>query len=195
MAEQKKVRRSGLVGTKISSAKSEFEARLNAIEATLRAAILGGTVNTVDSQIYSAKAIASSTQDLMESADAKTVGKTNINKRQLDANTYALITGVQLLQGDTTSKTVEAAQYGIIDEKIANGELEIKNGDKTLFPRNSCEVFRTTGKTDCLQGYYRLECPKMLVPLTDIIPTLWLASTPANTAAKIVLHGVRTNKA
>ena len=62
-----------------------------------------------------------------------------------------------------------------------------------IFPRNSCEIFRSEGtENKKYTGYYKLECPKMLVPLTDIVPTLWLPSG-VNKAVKIVFHGVRTN--
>lgn len=207
---EKKVRRNPFVGTKFSSAKAEIEARLNAIEPKLASAILSGSVHTVDCSIYSAKPLfADTTIDLMESADAKKVGVTNINKRQLEANTYALITGIQMLQASVAeasasdSSAIASATYGVVSAKIANGELEIKNGDKILYPRNSCEVFRTTSSSDRLQGYHALECPKIIVPLTDIVPTLYVGGSTQETTndgtnvqvVKIVLHGVRTNKA
>jgi hypothetical protein len=197
-----KVRRNPFVGTRISSAKAEFEARLRAIDPNLVKAIKSGTVHTVDCEIYTVRHLASDTTiELMQSADNKKVGITNINNRHLEASTYMLVTGIVLLsKTDSTNlataneANMAAAAYDVIPSTIANGELEVKVGDKVLYPRNSNERFITTS-SDGRRGYVALECPKLIQPLTDIIPTLYLPAAVANTAVKFILVGVRTNKA
>ncbi len=197
----KLIKKHDTVGSINSTDHSEFVARLGQIDETLASAVASGTVKLVDSIIYSAKVLSGSTTvELMESADQKKVGLRNLNKRQLEANTYFLVTGIQLLMTSTldsdNENPVPSSEYTYISSLIANGELEIKQGDKIIFPRNSCEIFLTDGPDrKPYKGMYRLECPKMLIPLTDIVPTIWLPSgeTIPTVGLKIVFHGVRTN--
>lgn len=188
------------VGSILATDLSEFTSRMRQIEPNLAEALVNGQVKVVDSVIYSAKSLeASTTVELMEAADQKKVGFRNLNKRQLEANTYFLLTGIQLLVGTkaNASDPESSVSFSVMDDpKLFNGEFELKQGDKILFPRNSMEIFRAASGIDRkpFAGYYRLECPKMLIPLTDIVPTIWLPTqATANTVVKIVLHGVRTN--
>ena len=55
------------------------------------------------------------------------------------------------------------------------------------------ECFCTTSDAQHgLQGMKRLENMKILVPLTDIVPTLWLPAATKG-AIKIVFKGVKNN--
>lgn len=189
-------------GTTISTAKQEFEARAKYIEQNLYNALQKGTVQSVDFDIYATRALQSDTTiELMQSSDSKKVGITNVNDRKLEANTYALVTGIQILMAEvkgTSDTELMDGDYGVIDALMANGEIELKNGDKILIPRSSMSRFRTTQSADNgLVGYVKLECPKFLLPLTDITPTLYLpkAYNGKQIAVRIVLHGVKTNKA
>ncbi len=188
--------RTSFVGTKIASGKTEFAARLSVIDPNLAAAVKNGSVQVVDAVLYTARKVASDTTiELMQSSDDKKVGVSNINKRQLEANTYFLVTGVQILTGAGAGE-VGSLPYGqATDEELLNGEFELKCGDKILIPRSSMEIFRNGSNAE-KPGFFALDCPKLLSPLTDIIPQLWLsAAAPENTAVKIVLYGVKTNKA
>lgn len=187
-------------GTTISTAKQEFEARSKYIEANLYKALQNGTIQSVDFDIYATRHLESDTTiELMQSSDSKKVGITNVNDRKLEANTYAFITGIQILEAsvkENSESSLMVADYGVIDEVVANGEIELKNGDKILIPRSSMQRFRTTGQgADGLNGYVKLECPKFILPLTDITPTLYLPKSVAGKAIRLVLHGVKTNKA
>lgn len=197
MVGNKVVTHHSSVGTKHSSDLVEFTSRIGAIsESAVAQGIANGQLKLVDHIIYSAKQLGNSTTvELMEAADQKKVGFRNLNKRQLEANNYMLVTGIQILatEDEVAEDKMGTSEYKMIGADIANGELEIKQGDKIIFPRNSCEIFRSEGtENKKYTGYYKLECPKMLVPLTDIVPTLWLPSG-VNKAVKIVFHGVRTN--
>ena len=73
--------------------------------------------------------------------------------------------------------------------------------DKVMLPRISCEVFRRGANSTAngtLVGYMPWECPKMIQPLTEIVPTLWLPEAYATASkslyVKFVLHGIKTNK-
>ena len=190
--------RTSFVGTKIASGITEFAARLSKIDKELVKAIKSGSVQVVDYALYNCRNLgASTTVEAFQASDAKEVGLTNLNKRQLEANTYFLLTGIQILESDAEIKSDEdlkSAKYNVIGELIANGEFELKVGDKVLVPRNSMELFRTPKDTDKRDGYYELDCPKLISPLTDIVPWVYLPKA-VNKGIKIVLYGVKTNKA
>lgn len=206
---------SAFVGSKMATAKSEFEARLSSINATVANAVLQGQMQSVDYALYVVRSLEQeSTVDLFKSGDAEEVGLTNISKRQLEANTYMLVTHIQLLAADVekasgtlTDDELKAAEYGEISNLIANGEFELKSNATVLIPRISNEVFRQPAGNGKLAGDWALECPKMLVPLTNIDAKIY---TPTSTrhagtgdnsskqytvAVKLVLHGVKTHRA
>ncbi len=200
MAENKAAAgRISFVGTKIASGITEFAARLSKIDANLAKAIKSGTVQVVDYALYNVRNLgADTTVEAFQASDSKEVGITNLNKRQLEANTYFLVTGVQVLESATAidnTHTLKNSEFGVIAADVANGEFELKVGDKVLIPRNSMELFKTPANTDKLVGYYELDCPKLISPLTDIVPWIYLPATTGNKALKIVLYGVKTNKA
>lgn len=212
MADSQRIKVS-FIGSKLASAKAIFVSLLAQVEATVVEAIKSGAIQVVDYALYCVRALAADTSvELYQASDSKEVGITNINDRKLDVNNYLLITGVQLLEAvHTGSSAIEVftkdlmkkADYGQISALIANGELEIKMNDKVILPRISCEVFRRGSRQygdSALVGFMPWECPKMVQPLTEIVPTLWLpASTEDSTAkttkaVKLVLHGIKTNK-
>lgn len=210
MAEKiKKVRVSPFVGTKISTAKAEFELRRTKMSADIKEAFESGRLETVDYEIYAVRHLGNNTTvELMQSADAKKVGITNLNKRQLEAGNYMLIKGVSLLSCTDSTKLATAnetemqkAEYGVIPAGIANGELEIRVGETTILPRNSAQGFVTKGGNATASsygermGYRALDCPKIVPPLTDIVPTLYLGQPVENTAVKLCLIGCKNIKA
>ncbi|MBR6266134.1 MAG: hypothetical protein IKR66_06050 [Bacteroidales bacterium] len=162
-----------------------------------------------DFALYSVRALESNSNlDLMLASDAKDYGLTNINARKLGSGEYMLVKGIQLLKatGVTASdkNTLKKADFGVIDAQIANGELEIKMGDKLFLSRTSCEMFRSPASRDSLVGYAALDAPKMILPQCEIVPTLYMPVAYANesgdtdaakatrVAVKIVFHGVKT---
>ncbi|MBO7477532.1 MAG: hypothetical protein J6U04_06315 [Salinivirgaceae bacterium] len=204
---------SAFVGTKIASAKSEFEARLGSINQTVANGVMSGQIQSVDFALYVVRSLEDqSTVDLFKSGDAEEVGMTNINKRQLDANTYMLITHIQLLAANVesnsalTDEQLKKAEYNEISNLIANGEFELLSNSTVLIPRVSCEVFRKPAGNGNVAGDWVLECPKMLVPLTNIdaklrIPASSKFSTGSgneqknySVAVKLVLNGVKTHR-
>ena len=201
MAAAAQQQRVSFVGTKISAGITEFAARLSKIDRNLALAIKSGSVQVVDFALYNSVALnANTTIEAFQASDDKEVGKTNINKRQLEANTYFLVTGIQILEANLAGANgatidIKNAEYNVILPEIANGEFELKVGDKVLVPRNSMEIFRTPASVDKRVGYYELDCPKLITPLTDIVPWIYLPKATTNKALKIVFYGVKTNKA
>ena len=194
------ITKNAFVGSKMATAKAEFEARLSSINATVANAVLQGQMQSVDYALYVTRAMgAESTVDLFKSGDAEEVGLTNISKRQLEANTYMLVTHIQLLSAVGTAHdddALKAAAYGQITNLIANGEFELKSNATVLIPRVSNEVFRQPAGNGKLAGDWQLECPKMLVPLTNIDAKIYtLTACPDHTMIKLVLHGVKTHRA
>lgn len=196
---------------KLATAKQEFEARMSLLPEEIQTALKGQNLKLVDTVFYSAKLIDTTTKDLMESKDSREVGVTNINKAQLDANNYTCITGVQLLVSEESAAVTDekasakAANFVAIDEITAaahkafvNGEIEIKNGDKILVPRMSLHAFTGAASfaNNGKKGFYRLENPKMIVPLTNITPTIYLPAgftIDNKIIAKIVFYGEKVN--
>lgn len=195
---------SAFVGSKMSTAKAEFEARLSSINATVAQAVMQGAMQSVDYALYVVRSLGDeSTVDLFKSGDAEDVGLTNISKRQLEANTYMLVTHIQLLSGTIATGSTGASlddklketSFGQISNLIANGEFELKSNATVLIPRVSNEVFRQVAGNGKLAGDWQLECPKMLVPLTNIDAKIYTPKATTNTAVKLVLHGVKTHRA
>lgn len=200
----KTLRISPSVGTLNSTAKSEFEARLNVIDSSVASAIVNGKARITDYTLYTAKALAGNlNQEIFEAKDQKDVGKCNINNRKLEASQYMLVYAVQILAGqfanedkvgDDNLKLLDYKKITDINAVLANGEFELKLDNKVLIPRSSMSLFDTDGPDYNKQkGYYRLACPVMITPQTDLIPQIWL---PVGTdtkllAVKVLLHGSR----
>ena len=166
----------------------------------VKAALANGSFTTVDTVLYSAKALGAETsKELMQSKDTQLEGVTNVNNRKLEAGQYMLLTGVRMQTATIAgadaidNAAIAGADYDTkLNSQVANGELDIVVAGKTLFPRNSCQLF-STGANSALRGYYPLDCPKLIVPQAEIVPTLRLnASSGGRVVARIELHGVKT---
>ena len=164
-------------------------------------AIKNKVLTLVDSVVYSAKPLkASTTVELMTPSDTQKVGTTNVNNRKLEAGQFMLVSGVRLATAtvaqDATDEQIAAADFsGALNAVVANGELDIIVAGKTILPRNSNRRF-VTGTAVALNNYFALDCPKLVVPQAEIVPTLYLSqSTGGTVAARLELHGVRTVRA
>lgn len=205
--------RVSFVGSKLATAKAVFASMMAQVESTVAEAIRSGAMQVVDYAMYAVRELKADTSiELLQSSDSKEVGITNLNDRKLDINNFVLITGIQLLEASfskasasVTKDDLKKAAYGQISNVLANGELDIKMNDRVLLPRISCEVFKRGSQTygdAALVGMMNWECPKMIQPLTEIVPTLWVpVATEVTTsgsesckAVKFILHGVKTNK-
>lgn len=192
------------VSTKVASAGLEFAARLSQLDKTVAAELKAGKRDIYDYNMYVTRFLDSdTTSELFLASDDKTVGLTNINSRQLEDKNFFLVTGVQLIavkaeqpyESEAAAKeAAKGAIFTTIPTEIANGEFELKLGEKSLLPRISCQVFNKPADNGKPAGYYELETPKMIKPLTDIVPWLYLPKNcGGKVILKIILHGVRNN--
>lgn len=185
--------------TKLSTSKLEMKEMMAALPVEIREGLSNGSLKMVDAVIYSSKALDNATsKELMAASDNQKEGITNLNNRKLEALQYFMLKGIRLrtakIEGSeaiTEQNIAEADYSAAIDAKVANGELEILVSGKTAFPRNSCGVFQTNNSV-ALAGYYELDCPRLIAPQSEIVPTLRVfGSTGGRVVARIELYGCK----
>lgn len=192
------------IGSRLATHKSEYEARLPKIDSAVASAIASGKMRLEDAVMYGVKPLKGNlNQELFEAADQKEVGLRNLNNRKLEANHYTLLNGIQLLVAEVgenpTDESLRLAEYKPISSdwhpEFANGEFELKFDTNVVIPRVSNEIFKTDRGNEYknFKGYYELECPVMIPPMTDVIPQIWLpvGTKTSNLAVKVVMHGVK----
>lgn len=178
-----------LAQSKIETSLMAFWEKSGKLPADVQAGLQNGTLKVVDFVAYSSKNLAGATiKELMEASDTQTEGITNINNRKMEAIQYFLVKGVRLtsavIAGESaiTDTTIATAAFTTPSANVLNGELDILIAGKTALPRTSCAVFgKSDAATDGLKGYYELDCPFMVAPLSDIVPTLRLNSNATTT--------------
>ena len=180
-----------LASSKMSTSKIEFLEKFSLLPSDVQAGLNNGTLKLVDCALYSTKALGGSTsKELMEASDDKKEGITNVNGRKMEALQYFLVKGIRLtgtvISGSDaiTESVIANAQFGKLSEGVFNGELEVLVSGKTAFPRNSCRVFETAPYTG-MNAYYELDCPFMIAPQSEIVPTLRVNSN-VETAREVV---------
>lgn len=190
--------------TSITSMRGHYQDNLKQIAATSAGnevvkALLSGSIHIGEYNFYAARAAkADTTIELMQASDTQKVGITNVNNRKLASNNYMLVGAIQILEASVTGTDpitdaqIIKASFGKISACTANGEFELKQGTKILFQRQSNEIFKTSeGAAKRLAGYIILETPKMLLPDTEIIPSLFLPEANPRAVYKIMFHGVK----
>lgn len=184
-----------VISTSNLTGKAEMEKRFKQLPDDIQQGILQGRLQLTDKALYKiTNASGKSTVELMENADTKTIGLTNIDGRKLDADNYFLLLGIQLLSGAYTVTPSDAA-FDVPEKQILNGEFSLEVGNKIVIPRMSSAVFNTTGRTDLPKGFYKLDNPKLIKPQTEIVPELRTAAAiSASTAVKLVFWGVSIEK-
>ncbi|HPW66085.1 MAG TPA: hypothetical protein PLS84_03270 [Salinivirgaceae bacterium] len=188
-----RVAASQAVHTKSATSKAEFAARLDQLPQEIRDGLANKTLQLVDRQLYSVKVPGASLQfELMTNDQTAVAGKTNLNHRKLEPNKWFMLTAIQVLEGNTAENDALGAEFLAPSEKITNGEFQLAIGGNVIVPRTSSEIFNNAHMTDRLSGYYRLDNPKILAPMTEIKPELWL--TAAVPSVKVVLHGSMIDK-
>ena len=195
LKSSKGMKNSGVVSTHNLTNVAEFDKRANQLPSDIRVALARRELKVVDDAIYTIKAMSALAQmELMANSDTKAAGVTNINHRKLDANKWFLLTGIMLQS--SVNLTPSAGDFGIAAPEILNGEFSLDCGSRVVVPRTSCMLFDTTGRTNLIRGYYKLENPKWLAPEAEIVPELRLSlPTAMNTAISIILLGASVQKA
>ena len=184
----------GVIPTGNLTIRANYSVRAHMLPDHIRQHIASGSVKIVNQAFYKILHFTGRQGELMFNADTKKAGDTNINARKLEDNNFFLLTSI-ILQS-ATAANLATANFGLPAAQILNGEFSLKNGDKIIVPPTSARVFNTTGNDGATIGEWKLDNPKFLAPLTEIIPELKLpADVPANTAVKIVLVGAGVERA
>ncbi|MDR1544907.1 MAG: hypothetical protein LBS50_11010 [Prevotellaceae bacterium] len=205
MAEKEKtvkLRGVKFVNSTISTAKAEFVAGMHTLPAAIQQAI-GDNATFLDHSIYAVKRTNNaSSLELFQDSDTKQEGVCNLNGAKLNAGEYFMLTGIRLMAANYSTETVGAEYFQSIRDlgiDIANGELEIKANSKPVTSKLSCRVFATSyeGGAKALDGYYRLESPKLIAAQVPITATLRLNPTVSHGdyMLRIELMGVITARA
>lgn len=173
---------------KNATSKSEMLARLNSLPPEIKLGLHSKQLQLTDAVLYSAKDVngKSDSIELMTNEQVAEVGRTNLNHRKLEQNKYFMVTAIQILEGNATD--TKTATFSAPSSKITNGEFELEVGGTVLLEKTSSQIFATGSRTDIPAGYYRLDNPKMIVPQTEIKPTIWLTATDVP-SVKVLLHG------
>jgi hypothetical protein len=178
--------------------KAELERRISMLPPTIQQGLANRSMQITDLVLYFTKKVGKSPKlELMENADVKAVGRTNVNARKLEAGQYFLMTGYSIQSA--VNADVSAANYAHPDSTITNGELELKVGSKVLIPKTSLAMNYTTGRNDVQPGYRKVDNPKLVPPQTEIIAELSRSETASATSdndlcVRFFLHGVTVTK-
>lgn len=183
------------VGTKNSTSLIEMEklAEQGVLPVEIVDRLANHTLKIVDASFYATRKVSAGTTELMQASDNKVEGVTNLNNRKMEAAQYFLLKGIRVLSatvsGDSAAD-LAGASFGVASDVIKNAELDITVAGGTAFPRNSCQLFNTTDSNRSI-GYYELDCPRLITPQSEIVPTLRINSgaTVTNTAVRIELIG------
>ena len=155
--------------TKNLTAYAEAMARLNQLPLPLQESLRNGTLIWRDHALYTGRQVGANLKsDLSVSSDTKVPGKCNYDRQRTEANTYFMVVGLRLLQG--VADTVEACDYQPLAGNQLNGELDIKIGSTDVIQGMSLRKFASADPAT--PGYYRLDAPFMIVPQTEIVPTI-----------------------
>ena len=189
-----------LASSKMSTSKIEFLEKFNMLPPEVRAGLDAGTLKLVDHVLYSTKLLGGSTsKELMEASDDKKEGITNVNGRKMEALQYFCVKGIRLsgavVSGSDaiTEATIANQKFGKLSDGVMNGELEILVSGKTAFPRNSCGAFSADENGyNGLSSYYELDCPFMIAPQSEIVPTLRVNSNVVTTREVVRIELIGT---
>ena len=155
--------------TRDLTAYAEAMARINLLPLPLQEALKSGMIMWRDHALYTSRMVGSNIKsDLSVSSDTKVPGKCNYDRQRTEANTFFMVVGLRLLQG--VADTVEACGYKPLAGNQLNGELDIKIGSTDVIQGMSLRKFANTDPRD--PGYYRLDAPFMIIPQTEIVPTI-----------------------
>ncbi len=176
--------------------RAAYAARMHMLPDHIRLAIAKNAVKVVNNCFYRILPISGLKQtDLMFNADTKLSGVTNVNSRKLEENNFFLCTSIFLQSGTFTTHPWDA-EFGLPCREILNGEFSLKNGDKILVQPSSARIFDTSSRKNLYVGEWKLDNPKFIAPMTEIIPELKLpVAAPDKTAVKIILVGAGLVKA
>lgn len=190
-----------VVPTNNLTAKAEFENRMGSLPDELKKDIKAKRLQIVDSIIYGICYIGNRNQvEILQNADVKTVGKTNINARKLEKDRPFLVTGVIVTSGvgatgDGSITDIGNTTFTRMPAPMLNGEFSLEVGGKVLIPAVPMEMFNTKNRTDVQEGFVKMDNPKWIEPQTEIVPEVKLPVAAADkTYIKVQFVGATLEK-
>ena len=175
--------------------RSAYTIRAHMLPDHIRTALAANALKIVNNAFYRIIAFEGKQNDLMENADTKMSGVTNVNARKLEENNFFLCTSIVLQTGIYNEKPFDA-EFGVPCNEVLNGEFSLKNGDKILVHPSSARIFDTRTLNNVIQGEWVLDNPKFIAPMVEIIPELKLPEkAPEKMAVKLILIGAGLCKA
>lgn len=174
----------------------------------------------VEDSIYAIKPVDSLTSfdDMFKSDDKIRIGLTNISEGKLPSDWLFLVHAVSLQFGVTASTSgddLAKTEFGLIHTYMRNGEIRIVQNNTEILPQQNAEKYFTAkhfvavgnnnpeagnALTNAMRamgqvGRVRLANSKFLFGDRKVDVSLkFSAPMPANSAVKIILHGLRNAK-
>ncbi len=195
------------------SSRDELKARFHLLPKDIQAKLVKNELQLSDGALMVAKSVSGAKQiKLFQDSDVKKVGVSLLNKGQLEKDELFLVAGFSLLYGignGTEDTDLINTEFGLLPDKVLNGEFEFKGNGKTLIKKTSCEVFRTHKSREINDtvnhyglgyaygtshkiGFYKLENPKLIEDQVQMEFNVDFSdNAPANAFLKVVLWGSR----
>lgn len=139
--------------------------------------------------------------NLFETADPRIPSLTNISNAKPEADQMMLITGIQLLAithtGAVDMPTLKTLNFGSVKAVtgLANGTITLKSGNKNILNVSPNWKFVKDGANQETGLFDVSGTFKWIYPNQEIEANIELgAQLPANTAIKLLIHGLATSK-
>lgn len=213
-----------VVGTKMATRKTEFDARLNQLELVnpkIVQNIRNGVENASIATISVAKSASgrSSFDELFKTDDAISVGISSIPEAMPPKGEGFLCTHIQLqfaIAAGEDSADVAAAEYGLIHNLMRNGNILITQNGSVVFAEQLMEQFHVADNFVAIAdtnpvagtpadytmqgvgnvGLIVLETPKWIKEQERIEARLdFTGPLPVNSSIRLTLYGVKNVKA
>lgn len=193
------------IKTKDATLKALYESKLGELPKDAQIRLITGVDQVCDMEYYSVVALgasATSISNLFAQDGSKDVGLRNVSNQKIDADTYFLCRGIELLYGvDASTGEVATFTTLLMPAALFNGEIEISQNGRKILPAQSMHCFWTGIQTSMVdtthfhtqaRTIHVLDNPKWIMPQQEIKGTMeWGGAAPgaANSYLKIRLLG------
>jgi len=167
--------------------------RLTSLPKELQDALKNGTAQISDKQYYAMSLVTGTGCKVIKTKQPKDIGLANFADGKID--NWFLCSAIRVLFAETVATEADAKAARFQDHlpaAIANGTFTLKNNTKELItdmPVEVCSNAVSGYETNKGWGEYRLNNPKMIMPLKDNEFNFDFAGNVAAGALKIILIG------
>ncbi len=171
-----------------SDIRRHFLERMSKLPSSIQQALREGTAHTSSSPYYSTAEMKGTSSELIRTSVPEEIGITNIDNGKLGKDRHLTLSGIQLL---FDANSINGEFINPFPADLLNGEWELELKGKKIFVKEPIRKF-TTGvmgyQTDIPFGYYKLDHPKQVEPMTSIEFNVKTAN-PVKGFLKVLLHG------